>query len=397
MYICAMKTLLKKIGQWYVALAKAFVGEWHIVLRDAGVLVFFILLPIAYPIVYTLVYNPEVVENIPVAVVDNSRTAASRAFTRDVGATSAIEIYAYCANLEEARTLMAEGEVFGILDIPSDYSKDIGRGETSNVMFYADMSLLLRYRTLAFALTEVQIATIGDITAERVRAVGAPAASLSGMPVTSESFMLGATQQGFASFVMPGILILILQQSMILGAALIVGTSRKRRRLNVAVDSEMDVERPFYAVVWGKALCYAVLYIAPAIFALHYIPYFFDLPHSGSAVDYMLFVTPLLLASGFFGMTLGWFVKEREAVFLIVVVTSVFFLFLSGLTWPRYVMPDFWNVIGDFVPSTWGIEGFIRINTNDATLAESSTPYYWLWGLTLAYSILAAVTARIRR
>lgn len=389
-----MKMLLNKIGRWYSALAKAFAGEWRVVLRDPGVLVFFILLPIAYPIVYTLVYNPEVVEKLPVAVVDRSRTEASRAFTRDVGATPAIEIYAYCANLEEARTLMADGQVYGILDIPADYSKNIGRGETANVMFYGDMSLLLRFRTLAFALTDVQIATIGDITAERVRAVGAPAASLSGMPVTSESFMLGDTQQGFASFVMPGILILILQQSMVLGAALIVGTSRQRRRLNGGIDPEMAVEQPYYAVVWGKALCYAVFYIAPAIIALHYMPYFFDLPHNGSAVDYLLFVTPLLLASGFFGITLGWFVKERETVFLIVVVTSVFFLFLSGLTWPRYAMSDLWQVVGDFVPATWGVEGFIRINTNNATLAENAAPYYWLWGLTLAYSILAAATTR---
>lgn len=379
-------------------MARAFAYEWRIVLGDAGILIFFVLLPLVYPIAYTLVYNPEVIEKIPVAVVDNSRTAESRSLTRDIGSTSAIEIYSYCANLNDARALMDDGQVYGILEIPADYAKCIGRGETANVMFYAEMSLLLRFRTEGFALTDVQIAEVGKITADRINMIGAPAASLSGMPVTSESFMLGDTQQGFASFVMPGILVLILQQSMVLGAAMIVGTSRQRRRLYGGRDPMMPIEGHYYAVAWGKALCYTVFYIAPSIYVLHYIPEWFNLPHHGAAIDYLLFIAPLLLASGFFGITLGWLVRDRESVFTVVVVTSVIFLFLTGLTWPRYIMPEFWQIIGDYIPATWGVEGFIRINTNNATLAESARPYYWLWGLTLAYSITAALTTRyIRR
>lgn len=372
-------------------MAIAFAAEWRMVLKDMGVLVFFIALPIAYPIVYTLVYNPEVLEKMPVAVVDNSRTAESRDLVRKIGATPAVDIYGYCANMQDARRMVDENRVFGILEISEDYAKEIGRGGTGHVTFYCDMSLMLRFRTFAFDLTEVQIAEIGELTAQRLDMVGAETLN-TGMPVQSESFMLGDPTQGFASFVMPGIVVLILQQSMVLGAVMIMGTSRQRRRRNGGIDPLMPVDSPSYAVVWGKALCYTIFYIAPTLFALHFIPAIFNLPHIGSAVQYLLLALPFLLASAFFGMSFGAFARDRESAFMLVVVTSVLFLFLSGLTWPRFAMPDAWQVVGDFIPATWAVEGFIQINSNGATLSDVATDYHWLWGLAGAYSVLAALS-----
>lgn len=381
------------ISRFFSTMAIAFAAEWRIVLKDAGVLIFFIALPIAYPIVYTLVYNPEVLEKMPVVVVDNSRTAESRDLVRKIGATPAIEIYDYVPSLQEAKHLVDANEVFGILEISSDYAKEIGRGETGHVTFYCDMALMLRFRTFAFSLTEVQIAEIGSITADRISMLGAESL-YTGMPVNSESYMLGDPQQGFASFVMPGIVVLILQQSMVLGAVMIMGTARQRRRRNHGFDPLMPVNSPAYAIVWGKALCYTIFYITPALFALHFIPSIFNLPHVGSAVQYLLFALPFLLASAFFGITLGAVARDRESAFMLIVITSVVFLFLSGLTWPRYAMPDAWQIVGDFIPATWAVEGFIQINSNNAVLSDVITNYYWLWGLAAAYSILGALSEK---
>lgn len=381
--------LLRYIIGFFNSMAVAFASEWRIVLKDTGVLIFFLGLPIAYPIVYTLVYNPEVLEEMPVAVIDHSRTAESRDLVRKIGATPAVKIYDYCPELQDARRLVDENKVYGILEIPADYAKEIGRGGTGHVTFYCDMALMYRFRTFAFDLTNVQIAEIGRITSDRINMIGGESMS-TGMPVKSESYMLGDPEQGFASFIMPGIVVLILQQSLVLGAVLIMGTARERRRRNGGFDPLMPVDAHPYAIVWGKALCYTIFYIVPTLFALHYIPVMFDLPHVGSPYQYLLFVLPFLLASAFFGISLGAFARDRESSFMLIVVTSVLFLFLSGLTWPRYAMPELWQVVGDFIPATWGVEGFIQINSNNATLADVSYNFYWLWGLVAAYSVLAA-------
>lgn len=120
---------------------------------DVGVMIFFFLLPTAYPIVYTLIYNPEVADNLPVAIVDNSRTARSRDLVRMIDATQAMNTIGYASDLGEARRWMANHDCVAIIEIPSDYDKCIGRGEQAVVPFYCDMSLLLRYRSILMSIT----------------------------------------------------------------------------------------------------------------------------------------------------------------------------------------------------------------------------------------------------
>lgn len=370
-------------------MGRVFRNELRLIIHDAGVMLFFVALPLLYPITYTLIYNPEVVRKLPVAVVDDSRTAASRDLVRRASASPSLEIYAYCPDMGEAKSLMAEKKVFGVMQIPRDYSEKIGNGEVAHVSFYSDMSLLLRYRTFVAALTDLQIDVIQDLTGEKISTMGLE--SLAGdmkSPIASEANMLGDTEQGFASFVIPGIVILILQQSMLLGICLLGGTSRERRRLNAGIDPQ-EVAAPVTATVWGRALAYTVFYFPMTIYILRFIPEIFNLPHYGNPANYLLFILPMLLATAFLGQALNYFMKQRESCFVFIVFSSVLFLFLSGLTWPRYAMSDFWTWLGNCVPAVWGVEGFIRINSNSANLPEVGTAFTAMWLLALIYMLLA--------
>ncbi|MDE6135366.1 MAG: ABC transporter permease, partial [Muribaculaceae bacterium] len=148
------------------------------------------------------------------------------------------------------------------------------------------------------------------------------------------------------------------------------------------------------AIAWGRTLAYVVCYIPTTVYITRFIPEIFNLPHYGNPADYLLFLFPLLLASAFLGQTLNLFMKERESAFVLIVFTSVCFLFLSGLTWPRYAMNGFWTTVGNFIPATWGVEGFIRINSNAASLAESARPYSALWILSAIYMVLAILVVK---
>ena len=88
--------------------------------------------------------------------------------------------------------------------------------------------------------------------------------------------------------------------------------------------------------------------------------------------------------------------KERESGFILIVFTSVIFLFLSGLTWPRYAMGPLWTWVGNAVPAVWGVEGFIRINSNAASLAEVGRDYIGMWVLAAIYMCTAWLVARRR-
>ena len=134
-----------------------------------------------------------------------------------------------------------------------------------------------------------------------------------------------------------------------------------------------------------------MVYIPMSFYILDIIPWMFSLPHIGHIRDFMPLIFVMLLATTFLGQTLQVFVRERESSLLVIVFTSVVFLFLSGLTWPRYAFSPFWKMISDFVPATWGMEAFIRINSNGSSLADVGQYYCWLWGLTGLYFVTAVI------
>ena len=72
-----MKTnrLRDKIAQGINDLFYIWKQEFKTTFRDQGVLIFFILVPLAYPLVYSFIYNNEVVREVPAVAVDCSHSS----------------------------------------------------------------------------------------------------------------------------------------------------------------------------------------------------------------------------------------------------------------------------------------------------------------------------------
>lgn len=388
-----LKRIWSNIAAWFLDTARVMRREFRLVFASPGAMLFFFALPLAYPIVYALIYNPEVTRDMPVAVIDNSRTAQSREFIRHADATPAMKVCGYAADKAEARRWMAEKKCFAVIEVPTDYSQRIGRGEQGVVNFYSDVSLLLRFRTFMESMTNLQMATDTQLRSETLNSLGVGGLVGGSNQIQTQAYFLGDTQQGFGSFILPGMVVLILQQSILIGVCFLGGASNERRRANGGIDP-LAIPASTSATVIGKTLCVVALYIPLTIYILHYIPHWFHFPHEGYVWHYFLFIFPMVLASIFLGITLTSIASEKESAFVIVVFTSIAFLFLSGLTWPRYAMQPVWKIFSDLIPATWGVEGYTRINNNGATLEQQTIPYLWLWLLTAAYFLTAlAVTA----
>lgn len=364
--------------------------EYIAIFKDMGALLFFFILPFAYPLLYAFIYNPEVVREVPLAVVDNSRTAMSRELCRRVDASPNTAIISYCANIDEAKELMYEHECHGILEIPADFNKKIVNGEQSPVLFYSDMSILINYKNYLSALTEITLGMGKELQGGRLAGATAEQISMATNPIPGYSITLYNPAGGFASFIMPALLIVILQQSIVLGIGLLGGGARERRRLDPSTGTRTGVWR----LLFGKSLCYYSLYIITVMYMLHIIPWMFDYPQLGNQWEIYVFLLPFLLSSIFFGMTLSAFVRERESVFLVIVFTSMIFLFLCGVTWPYDRMPLVWRAVGSLIPSTWGVEGFLRMNSEGAAIGDVRQEYLCLWGLTLLYLVTAYAAQR---
>ena len=386
-------TLYKKIKQGINDLFYIWLQEFRNTFRDQGVLIFFIIVPLAYPLLYGFIYTDEVVREVPAVVVDMSRSSLSREYIRKVDATADIQIIAYCTDMEEAKEMLREREAYGIIYIPAEFSKDIAQGIQAHVNIYCDMSGLLYYKSMLLANTAVSLDMNKDIKIARAGNTTERQDEITGYPIEYEDVALYNPTNGFAAFLIPAVLILLIQQTLLLGVGLSAGTARENNRFKDLVPINRHYNGTL-RIVFGKGLCYYMIYAVISVYVLCIVPHIFKLNQIGMPRDLMLFLLPYLASCIFFAMTVSIFIRNRETCMLIFVFTSVPLLFISGISWPGAAIPDFWKFTSYIFPSTFGINGFVRINNMGATLSEISFEYKALWLQTGVYFITTCLVYR---
>ncbi|MDR0698455.1 MAG: ABC transporter permease [Tannerella sp.] len=364
--------------------------EFKHVFRDSGVMIFFFIVPLTYPLIYSFIYNPETTHEVEVVAVDNSNSAYSREFIRRVNATPDVRITTVCASMDEAKTMLNKKEAYGILSFPSEFSKNLHMGKQATVSLYCDMSLLLYYRAMLLSATEVSIEMNKEIAAFHLTNIFS---DIQINPVPYEPIALFNPSNGFASFLLPGVLMLVVQQTLILGIGMLAGTTREQHRFHQLTPGKALYSR-ILRVVTGKSLAYLIIYVVVCIWTLFVVPKLFSFPSVGGTATLFLFLLPYLFACIFFAMTLSGFMHTRESPMMAFVFLSVILLFISGISWPKEAFPVYWRILSNVFPSTPGINGYVLIKSCGATLNEVAREYRFLWLQTGFYFITACLVYR---
>ena len=352
--------------------------EFRTTFRDQGVLIFFILVPLVYPLIYSFIYTNETIREVPAVVVDNSRSALSREFIRKVDASPEVSVVSYCADMEEAKLALRNRDAYGIIYLPTSFSKDIAQGKQTQVELFCDMSGLLYYKSLLSSATEVSLDMNADIKIARAGNTTQRQDEITAYPITYKDVALYNPTNGFAAFLIPAVLMLIIQQTLLLGIGLSAGTAREQNRFRDLVPINRHYNGTL-RIVMGKGLSYFMVYALVSVYILCVVPYLFSLNQISIPGELTLFTLPYLAACIFFAMTVSIAIRNRETCMLLFVFTSVPLLFLSGISWPASAMPPFWRYFSYLFPSTFGINGYVRINSMGATLNEVTFEYQALW------------------
>lgn len=367
--------------------------ELKAVFKDQGVLIFFLLVPLAYPLLYAFIYTGEVVREVPAAVVDMNKSTLSREFIRNVDATPDVKIQSHCADMEEAKLLLKESKVYGVIYIPESFSNDIAKGIQTQVTLYCDMSGMLYYKAILTASTEVSLKMNKAIKVKRAGNTTDRQDEISATPITYEAVNLFNPQAGYASFLLPAVLILIIQQTLLLGVGLSAGTARENNRFRDLVPLSRQYQGTL-RIVLGKSSAYFIIYAIVSAYILCVVPKIFSLVQIAQAGTLAAFILPYVLSCIFFAMTCSIFIHHREACMMIYVFTSVPLLFISGVSWPGSAIPEFWRVISWLFPSTFGINGYIAINSMGATLDQVLPEFRALWIQTGVYFLTTCIVYR---
>ena len=386
-------TFKQKVVQGIYDLFYIWKQEFRTTFRDQGVLIFFVLVPLVYPLIYSFIYTNETIREVPTVVVDNSRSSLSREYLRKVDASPETSIVAYCADMEEAKLMLKDRKAYGIIYIPAHFSDDIVQGKQTQVSIFCDMSGLLYYKALLTANTNVSLAMNAAIKMERAGNTTARQDEITAYPIEYEDVAIFNPTNGFAAFLIPAVLILIIQQTLLLGIGLSAGTAREHNQFKDLVPINRHYNGTL-RIVMGKGLSYFMVYSLVAVYILCVVPRLFSLNQIAIHGVLTLFTLPYLTACIFFAMTASIAIRNRETCMLLFVFTSVPLLFLSGISWPGSAMPSFWRYFSYLFPSTFGINGYVRINSMGATLNEVAFEYRALWKQTGIYFLATCFVYR---
>lgn len=433
---------------------KSFRNTLRDIFTDGGLIVFLLVVPVIYPLIYASIYDNEVVRDVPIAVVDADGTSFSRDFVRRLDASPDVRVVAHAPSLAAAQQWVRERKAYGVVHLPSQMARDVERGTPVRVQVYADMSGMLYYKAVLGATTDVSLQTNARIKVARAALAAAqPKAGnpsvtatarqeqLTTSPLTYEWVALFNPQSGFASFLLPAVLVLIVQQTLILGVGMAAGTRRERQKLSLQVSPtqwgsqpsgsrtlsqpsgspsqtvsqpaptqwvsqpagspsrplsqpapSQTVSRPAVKALWrllGRSMAYGVIYIPVSMFVLAVVPRMFHFPQLTTFVDLALFLLPYLVAAVFFAITLSGLARERESIILVAVFSSIPMLFLSGVSWPGSAIPWVWKTLAAVIPSSPAINGYVRLSSMGASLPDVSHEWWHLWLLALVYGLAA--------
>ena len=377
-------SIFHKIYSWLLDAAYVWRFEMKQVIRDEGVLMFCLVVPLAYPLIYSWIYNNETVREVPVVVVDLSHSQESRKFIRMCDASPDVHVTSYAVDLDDAQSLVSRQVVKGIYLIPADFGTNLNRMQQGTVSVYCDMALMLTYKAIyqtAMAVAsemgaEIQTKLAGNYTKREDL--------ITTSPLEVKDVPMFNPQGGYGTSVLPAVLMLIIQQTLALGIGLAAGTARERNRYSDLVPIHKcygGVGR----IISGKALCYLMVYAVMSTYLTMVVPRWFHFLQLAAWQDLLALLVPYLLACVFFGMTVSCLVHYRENVILLMVFVSVPLLFMSGVSWPQSAIPGYWQGVSWLFPSTFGIRAYVRMNSMGATLGDVMFEVRCLWLQAAAY------------
>ncbi len=374
------------------ALLNVWAQEYRNIFSDYGVLLIFYGAVLFYPIFYPIPYSNEVLKETPVAIVDLDQTALSRQVVRMLDANELIQVASRATSMAQAQQQFYDRKVYGIILVPKDFERKILRGDQGSIVTYEDAGYFLIYRQVATGIAQTLGTLSAGIRIKRMSAQGflPEQAMAAAIPLPVISYPLFNPSGGYASYIVPPVLILILQQTLLIGIGMLGGTAREYGAPHYLRTSR-NRNNPVVSLLLGKAGAYFSLYILHAVFFFGVLFRFYQYPQRGELLVLLWFILPYLLAVIFLGMAIASLFRVREVAMMVLLFSSIPILFLSGFAWPAGSIPGWLVVIAHLIPSTAGIDGFLKIFQMGATLRDVLGDWFLLWGLSALYFILAWV------
>ncbi|MCQ2064046.1 MAG: ABC transporter permease [Fibrobacter sp.] len=379
-------------------LLRVTLTEWKLFVTDPAAVLLLVVAGLLYAFYYPTPYINQTVSKVPVAVVDFDHSGKSRELIQMASAAQQIEVKAVYGEMTEAENAMAREEIFGFMVIPENMEKNIRRGEQVSLNIFTHGAYVMLHGAIGTAFSTCAL-TLGATQKVRQIALEKKVPSTKAMamrdpfPISIQT-MFNNTGS-YSNYVVPCVLVLILQQSLIIGICILGGARGHRRFRKKFRDSEVENESMPYRY-FGRSLAYFLHYCCFILFYHCVIYNLFNFPRRGELLPMAVFAVVFLFAVINFGMVVSQVFLRRESSMQLFLYLSIPILFLANFSWPSYLMPTAMQSLSYILPSTFAVPAWLTIEQMGGDIYDVAPKLYALAIQAVIYLILGLLLTRFR-
>jgi ABC-2 type transport system permease protein len=343
-----------------------------------------------YSILYPLPYLNEVPTEQQIVVIDGDHSSLSRQLIRRANASPKLDVVGEVSDIAQAEEMITRGLAHGFLVIPEGFRRDLIRQQGVTLAYGGDANYFLIYSTVIEGLIAVGVDAEKYIQFNGLLARGhaAKQADRDLDPIRLNSVPAFNPSLGYTSYVVPGVLLLVLHQTLLIGGA-ILGAGQWGRQGYWSKVSALEL-------IWARAAILSLIYSGFSGFYFGFCYYWYDVSVQGSLLQVALFLVPFLLSTSMASVAFSCLFTRRDLPTQVLLLISMPILFVSGFVWPLELIPKPLIWFSQLIPAVPTIQGILQLNQMGANWPSVISLWWQLWVLAAGYFVLAYLGIRYR-
>lgn len=333
------------------------------VIKDRNVLLLVLVGPLVYSIYYPFPYSSQTVREIPVAIADLDRSSLSRELVRLADASPDIKVISVVNDPAQLRQAMWDGDIEGGMIIPRKFRRNALRGETAKIIVLGNGAYFMfnRGQMIGFTGAAQTLSKDIELKYELASSVSQAQTDERSEPVRLELRAASNPSGGYATYVVPAVAVVVMQQTLLLGICMLMGTWRES-----GAPFDMQYRGNRLALVFAAAsICFI-----NTIYYIGIVYWWEDYPHLGELRDLLPVIVVYCVTAAAWSVAIGSFIRYRVQAVLHLVPTSMPIIFLAGFSWPLEAIPAPLVALGIIVPSTAGVQAFLNVDQMGASFMQ---------------------------
>ena len=336
--------------------------------------------------VMSLVYANRTVWDLPVAVVDQDHSTASRMLTRQLDATSKVATVAY-DSLAQAEHDLALRKLFAVIIMPVDLEKKILAGQNIVIPVYGDATNRLANGQIQQDVLAAYQAILTQYNTDLLLSSGFSErqASVVLSPIVGQTLDVFNPGISFAAIIFPGLLVMLLQHSLLIASV----------RVSIVLNSGPSGKPAIPAFLGGiSALIPVWLFLSIVLFVLW--PWILGYRQTASIPEILLLTFPFLLAVLGLGKLVTECLRSVELIYLTLAFITTPVFYISGTIWPLQAMPAWVRGVSSMLPSTWATKAIAGVNQMGLPFKDVGGDILMLLILCLFYTFIGIAVGMLR-